>query len=296
MKTISALILFSALTAGWAQAKEPTAVSEDLRTLETEMAGFFDAVRSAKTDTERLAYHDSLRVLTASMLSFPESFTYGFPKLTSMAVLTSDDGLFRIFNWNIPKDDNTHTYGCFFMWKSERRKTSELHWSELTPIRENGASLVNTYMTPEKWKGALYYEIVTVSQKKDTYYLLLGWDGANGVINRKIIEAVTFNGDKVRLGAPVFKVDKGSPKRFIMEYSEEVMASLRYRKSEKRIVFDHLAPRAPGLEGNPAFYGPDLTFDAFVLENGKWVFQQNVEVTMSKEESNRPYKDPRRVP
>jgi hypothetical protein len=97
------------------------------------------------------------------------------------------------------------------------------------------------------------------------------------------------------MGAPVFNVEKGSPKRFIMEYADDVSASIKYRAGEKRFVFDHLAPRGPGLEGNPAFYGPDLTFDAFVYEKGKWVFESNVYITLDKEDGARPYIDPARL-
>ncbi len=291
-KLISIFLFLTALPAGWLHASSP---QEELQALEAEIFEFQERLRSSTDEPTRLLYHDSLRAAFRAALSIPESFDYPFDRLTRMAVLTSDDQLFRVFNWNVPKDNGTHLYGAFFMWKEEKRKDTELHWVELQQVREDNSSYINKYMTPEQWKGALYYEVITVTHKKDTYYLLLGWDGANGVINRKIIEPVTLHKDKVRLGSPVFVVDRGSPKRFVMEYSEEVSVSLKFRKAENRIVFDHLAPRAQGLEGNPAFYGPDLTFDAFVYDKGKWVFEPNVEVTLGREESRRPYIDPRRT-
>lgn len=286
------LVLFSALPAGWVYGTSPL---EELRSIESEIVAFHDRLRASQDESERLLLHDSMRYAMRAALSIPESFDYPFDRLKKMAVLSSDDGIFRVINWNVPKDNGTHIYGAFFMWKEEKRKEDELHWVELEQVMDDRGNYINKYMTPEQWKGALYYEVITVKHKRDTYYLLLGWDGANSVINRKIIEPVTLRGDKVRLGAPVFVVDKGNPKRFIMEYSEEVSASLKYRKGEDRIVFDHLAPRAQGLEGNPAFYGPDLTFDAFVYDKGKWVFEPNVEVTLGREESKRPYIDPRRT-
>lgn len=270
-------------------------LSSDLIELEAEIVDLQEQLKSSKTDQDRLAYHDSLRQVMMAVLSIEESFEYPFSMLKYMAVLTSDDKLMRIFNWNVPLENGTHMYGAFLMWKTDKRKNPELFWTELTPIKEDGTSLTNKYMKPEAWKGALYYDLITVDYKRDKYYMLLGWDGANNVINRKVIEVVTLNKDKVRFGAPVFKMEKSSPKRFIMEYSEEVSASLKFRKDENRIVFDHLAPRAQGLEGNPAFYGPDLTFDAFVFEKGNWVFESNVYVTMGKDDAKRPYIDPRRI-
>lgn len=267
---------------------------ENLAVLEAEAIGFQERMASASTDVERSALHDSLRMVFSEALSIPESFSYPFSGLKYMANLRSDDGRVRILNWNVPFDDGTHTYGAFVQWADDAKKIAALNWIELTPSQRLDPGYTNKYLTPEKWKGALYYEIITVGKKRDAYYLLLGWDGADGLINRKIIEPLEVKGDKLRFGAPVFKVEKGSPKRFVMEYGDDVSASLRYRKSESRIVFDHLAPRQQGLEGNPAFYGPDLTFDAFVFDKGQWQFQSNVDVTLSKEDSARPWIDPQR--
>jgi len=294
MRTAITIIL-CCLPAGWALAKEAP-FNERLQALEQEIVHHLQQLKDAPIESVRYLYHDSLRMAFAEALSIEGSFDYPFDRIKTMSVLTSDDGLFRLFNWNLPNDDGTHFYGCFFQWKSTRKKDAEVNWVELTIDPDDRPLSANKYMTPEKWKGALYYDVITVNHKKNHYYLLLGWDGADALINRKVIEPITFSGGKVRLGAPVFKVDRGSPKRHVLEYSEEVMVSLKYHKGEKRIVFDHLAPRAAGLEGNPAFYGPDLTFDAFVYDNGKWVLESNVNVTLSREQSQRPYIDPRLRP
>ena len=282
---------------GWMTCAAPVHAQsplENLALLEEEAVAFQNRMAAATTDAERSQLHDSLRMVFSAALSIPESFSYPFSELKYMANLRSDDGKLRILNWNVPFDDGTHTYGAFVQWEDDSKKDPSLNWIELTPAQRLDPGYANKYMTPEKWKGALYYEIITVGKKRDVYYVLLGWDGADGLINRKVIEPLEVKGDKLRFGAPVFKVDKGSPKRFIMEYSDDVSASLRYRKAEGRIVFDHLAPRQQGLEGNPAFYGPDLTFDAFVLEKNQWQFQSNVDVTLSKEDSARPWIDPQR--
>ncbi len=282
---------------GWMNAPiaaHAQSASDDLVALEAEALGIQERLATSTSDANRRALHDSLRAVFSAALSIPESFDYPFDGLKYIANLRSDDDRLRILNWNVPFEDGTHTYGAFVQWKSDDKKTESLNWIELTPGTQADAGFANKYLTPEKWKGALYYEIITVGKKHDVYYILLGWDGADGLINRKIIEPLQINGEKLRFGAPVFKVEKGSPKRYVMEYSDDVSASLRYRKAENRIVFDHLAPRQQGLEGNPAFYGPDLTFDAFVLEKGQWQFQSNVDVTLNKEDSARPWIDPQR--
>ena len=111
-------------------------------------------------------------------------------------------------------------------------------------------------------------------------------------VTRKIIDVLSFQGDKIRLGAPMFKTDKGTKKRYIIHYSSEVMVSLKYYKKQKRIVFDHVAPRDPMMTGVYAYYGPDMSFDCFNLIKGKWVMESNIDVTNGK--SDKPYFDPKK--
>lgn len=263
-----------------------------LQVIEQEIIDYQEKIKLSKRNTDLMAYHDTLRHIMSEVLTIPESFDYPFSRLRHMAVLMSPDKRLRLFNWNIPLEDDLHTYGCFVAWK-ERSKDKEFNWVELEDKTEHEASMLRRFLTPETWAGALYYDIISVGSKRKAYYTLLGWDGADGLTNRKVIEVIELRGDKIRLGAAIFDIPKENPKRFMMTYSEEVSASLKYHTEEERIVLDHLSPRAPGLEGNAAFYGPDLTYDAFVLEKGKWVFQENVYVTMGKEDSRRPYIDPR---
>lgn len=50
------------------------------------------------------------------------------------------------------------------------------------------------------------------------------------------------------------------------------------KKKSKMIVFDHLVPIDPNLEGVYQFYIPEVfTYDAFIFENGKWRFYSNVD-------------------
>jgi len=67
---------------------------------------------------------------------------------------------------------------------------------------------------------------------------------------------------------------------------------MKYREDEKRIIFDHLAPRDPIMEGIFSTYGPDGTFDGWILSKGKWNFAENVDARLDKDK--RPYKDPRK--
>jgi hypothetical protein len=57
---------------------------------------------------------------------------------------------------------------------------------------------------PERWYGALYYEVIPVKKGGRTLYTLLGWKGYSKAETRKVIEMLSFKGGKPRFGAPVF--------------------------------------------------------------------------------------------
>lgn len=264
-----------------------------LESLELRLVRYSEGLRNAKADTERLQYDDSLKTVVEEILSTPASMQYPFSNVKWMGVLTSSDLKVRMYTWNIPNDDLSNTYRCYLQYVTNPKK-QEIHWVALEDVVGDFENLTQKFMTPEKWQGALYYEIIPVSNKGKTFYTLLGWDGRDAITNRKIIDVLHFNGDKVRLGMAVFKIEKGSPKRFYLDYAEDSSVSLRYNAKQKRIIFDHLAPSHPSMAGNPAFYGPDLTFDAFLLEKGEWVLENNVEITLGKDDIKNPYIDPRR--
>lgn len=265
----------------------------NLEQLENNIVRYQLTMSKLRDDDQMRAYNDSLRTTIIAVLNSEGAFDYPFSKVKSMSILKPESKAFRLFNWNIPLMDQTHDYACFILIPTDVKK-GIYNWVEFENKTPFNANVSQKYLTPEKWQGALYYNIIELKKGKKIYYTLLGWDGADALINRKVIEVLQFNGDKIRLGAPIFKMERANPKRYELAYADEVMVSLKFDEKEDRIVFDHLSPRSPGLEGNPAFMGPDLTFDAFIMEKGKWVFATDVYVTLGKEQSKRPYIDPRK--
>lgn len=265
----------------------------DFIPLEERMIECVDGMRSTDSDEVRRQYSDSLRMVIIEALNSEGCLGHPFEIAQNISILTNKDQTVKLFNWNLPFNDQTHKYFGFILWLEDEKK-GITNWVELTDNVEDFASVENKYLTPEKWQGALYYDLIEVKKsRKKGQYILLGWDGLDALTSRKIIEVITMQKGKVRLGAPIFDYPKRRPKRFAIDYSEEVMVSLKYHSKDMRIVFDHVAPRAPGLEGNPAFYGPDLTFDCFQYDKGKWVYEADIDITLNKDQSKRPYNDPR---
>lgn len=198
----------------------------------------------------------------------------------------SEDRYFRILNWNVRLDDGRFKYHCLVQTKT---KTIDLI-DKTEEIRNPEAA----GLTPSKWYGAHYYEIVKVKRRKKTYYTLLGWKGNDRLTTKKVIEVFRFSAkDELQLGDNVFDMAGKSPKRVIFEYAAEVSMSLKYDPQQKRIIFDHLSPRSSDLAGQFQFYSPDLSYDAFRLKKGKWKFEEDIDARNPGNIRDKQFKEPK---
>lgn len=212
------------------------------------------------------------------------SIDFNFDSLKECSRIRSSDGKVRIITWNIYKSDESYFYfgfvqlrtpnGCEtfkLIDKSSSIKSPELHTA--------GA---------DKWFGMLYYSIVDCGD----YYTLLGWDGNDKLIKRKFIDVLYFKNGNPVFGKDVFEFPNKNPKRVMFEYSSEVSMSLKYYPAYKRIVFDHLAPRDPMMEGQYQFYGPDFSVDALKFSKGKWKFEADYNILNEKNKNDNIVVDP----
>jgi hypothetical protein len=122
---------------------------------------------------------------------------------------------------------------------------------------------------------------------------LIGWDGKDNLTTRKIIDAITITGEKIRLGATLFEYAGETRKRIILEYSNDVSASVKYHPKKDCIVMDHLSPKNPIMTGIYADYGPDGTYSLFILKKGKWIYMDEIDISQFAEGNDRPFRDPR---
>lgn len=264
----------------------------NLRNSERELTDIFKEISQAGTDSLKLSasreFLDRLRLA----LQIEGSVEYPWDSLKNVARITSPDGLFRIYNWNVPLVSGGNRYFCLLQFRKA--------WKKIPPVALHDFS--DSIAEPEKytgdslhWYGALYYCIIPYTLRdKSTSYILLGWDGISHELCSKVIDVLTFKSS----GSPVFgaKVfpDYGEGKltRIIFRYSSSATMSLRYRMqtipgkpiwnsrkkeyesddvSLKMIVFDHLMPVDPQLEGQYKFYIPSSeTAEGFRYENYSW--------------------------
>ena len=124
----------------------------------------------------------------------------------------------------------------------------------------------------------MYYEVLLQHQGNRPVYTLLGWDGADNIRTRKVVETLSISGSKLKFGVPIISAGRSSTKRYILEYSDQVSAILQWREDLGMIVMDHLSPPSSDLEGQTSFYGPDMSYDGFIWKKNHWVLQEDVDV------------------
>jgi len=216
-----------------------------------------------------------------------------------MAAVQSGDRRLKVFTWNWAQSNRTSSYGGVVAF--QRSEDAPLELTELYDDSSADAPSTQAAVSSSDWHGALYFDMVPDPVDKDTW-MLLGWDDADAMVTRKVIEPIQIRGRGIRFGAPTLNGTMGMARRWVLEFADAVQVSLRYQPEKKgkdghprRIVFDHLAPSEPHLTGITAYYGPDMTFDAFVpgkKANSPWQLAPNT-APIQALPSDRPFVDPR---
>jgi hypothetical protein len=269
---------------------------DNVESFEDSLVTSLEQIRTAKTLKEKLVLNTRFENTLRKALRYDEAFTYKFNALSKvMSTKTSPDNVFRIFNWNIEVPDiQEHYFFCLVM-KYDSRK-GEYVIIELYDKSKYAARVEYTVHNDKKWFGALYYEIIPVKKGLNTIYTLLGWDGNNRMSNKKIIETMSFQGkDKIKFGLPIFKQDEDTKRRVVFQYSKKATISVKYKliKRKEYIIFDHLSPMSGQLAGIPDYLVPDLSFDAFVLENGKWNYLKDFDARTGKSRNDKFFIQPK---
>jgi hypothetical protein len=239
-----------------------------------------------------------------SILSEPNSFEkYEFDSLKQyLSILRSPDNKFRIIHWHIEKSDGTFEYFGFLQSiHTEIKKTGFMRKTrtdivQLYPLIDKSAEIKNpdnNISDNKKWFGMRYYRILHNKTKTKDYYTLLGWDGNDKFSQKKIIDVLTFDKTGIpRFGADIFNYNKRFPKRVIFEYSSTCSMSLKYNDRKDSIVFGHLAPIKPNLEGQYQYYCSDMSFDGFGFKKGKWNYGEDLNIVNEKDDKDKFYGDP----
>jgi len=212
-------------------------------------------------------------------LKTEHSFSYPFDSLKSVSKLYAPDSSFRIFSWQIERDESYfRQFGAIQL----NTKDGSLELIPLYDQSDNAENPVDSIRSNKNWIGALYYNIVMKEYKGKKYYTLLGYDDNDMASTKKWIEVLTFdNNNQPVFGGRYFDYKQDSIKpaqpayRFCLEYKKDTRARLNYDPEMDMIVFDHLISESN--EPNKKFtLIPDGDYEGFKWSNGKWIHVDNV--------------------
>lgn len=226
-------------------------------------------------DSVRLEINDSIRFIIDSYVKSDTLFNHRFINIRYLGQITSSDSLVKIITWNLILKSGQSRYFCYFIRKQEAGKANKIYRLD-TLCRRNNIITDTTY-NEQNWYGALYYDIKPYVIDNNRFWVLLGIDYGDQLITKKIIDVLSFSKkDSIIFGKKWF--DSGEKRKFrdVLEYSSSGIMTLRFT-SDSSIVFDHLVPFKPDLQGNRQFYGPDYSYDAYYYKDGIWKLTINVD-------------------
>lgn len=241
----------------------------------------YSEIQEADTDAQRLALSEQLSSSMVSHWSNHQLEDDVGEKLGSvMGFASAGIGKERLtlISWNVELKNQTHAYGAVVVFSGRKgeQQAQSLQFKRSTTLRPTLNE--KSRYTAKEWPGAVYYEALLQYQGNRPVYTLLGWDGADNIRTRKVIETLSVSGSKLKFGVPIISAGRGSTKRYILEYSDQVSAILQWREDLEMIVMDHLSPPSPDLEGQTSYYGPDMSYDGFAWKKNQWVLEEDVDV------------------
>ena len=272
----------------------------------------FGRVGSAATDNER--YHASEEAVTLLSQALDEegSERWQWQLPQSVSVLTSPDGLLRVFSWAVVRDDGE--YECFGAVQYYNDHEEEYQYRVLHDKSDELVNREESVLSADNWFGAIYQELIQTSTGDRTYYTLLGWTGVDNLTDRRVIEPVALRQGEPQFGAPLFRRERNL-RRVVLEYREgaavqlayeeqtvqqvvrervKVRGSNRYRTVEKTkdhrermIIFDEVEPQVAGMEGLFQYYVPSGLELAYAWVDGKWEQRQGAQGRLKDKKLNK---------
>ncbi len=207
-------------------------------------------------------------------LTTPNSFHYPFDSLITVSRLYAPDSSFRIFSWQIEKDQSYYRqYGAIQM----NTPDGSLKLLPLIDMSDFTSRPADSVRTNKNWIGAIYYGIVMKEFQNNKFYTLLGYDDNDLITTRKWIEVLHFDNNNTPLfGGKFFDYDEDSLKpaqpayRFALEYKKDGRARMNYDAEMDMIIFDHLVSESNETQKKFTLI-PDGDYEGFQWKNGKWV-------------------------
>ncbi|MBS1599903.1 MAG: hypothetical protein JST75_16875 [Bacteroidetes bacterium] len=248
---------------------------KDFAKREDSLKPLADNIVFADQPGQRLKSDSNFTRILVRALKEKNSFYYSFDSLQTISRLYSPDSAFRIFTWQIKKDEYIYLQrGAIQM----RTPDGSLKLFGLHDVSMFTAKARDSVRTINNWIGAVYYRIILKTYNNKKIYTLLGFDDYTISSNKKWMEVLTFNpnGEPV-FGGPYFsfkddsiKKEKQATVRFNIEYKKEANTRFNYDPEMDMIVYDELISETEEPDRKSTLV-PDGDFEGFKWVDGKWL-------------------------
>jgi hypothetical protein len=239
----------------------------------------FEIVNAPEPNQRFRADSFFIRLLVRT-LKIPNSFYYPFDSLQTISKLYAPDSSFRIFTWQIKKDEYV-----YFQRGAIQMRTADGSL-KLFPLHDFSTFTdkpMDSVRGPSNWIGAIYYRIIQKKFNGKDIYTLLGFDDFTINSNKKWMEVLTFNGEgQPVFGGPYFSFKNDSAKgnknlaaRFYIQYKKEAVTSFNYDTTLNMIVYDHLISESDEPNRKETFV-PDGDYEGFKWQDGQWLHVSKV--------------------
>jgi hypothetical protein len=253
----------------------------DLQTLQTKedsLKRLSDQIVLGREAADRFRADSSFTRVLVRALKTSNSFYFPFDSLATISRLYAPDSSFRIFSWQVVRDEQLHRrHGAIQI------KTSDGSL-KLFPLIDRSFlinSPADTVTNHEWWIGSIYYRIILKENNGRKVYTLLGYDENTMRSTKKRIEVLTFN----PAGEPVFggsyfsfredKEPRPDQARFWIEYKKEGNARMQFDEELDLILYDHLISETNEPQKKYTFI-PDGDYEGFKWTGGRWVHVDKV--------------------
>ncbi len=217
-------------------------------------------------------------------LKTPFSFQYTFDSLKAIKHITSPDGRFKFFSWQIDLGDGTYRQRGAMQLPTTNGQLKLLPFFDNSDFVQNNTLGVNGR---KQWIGAIYYDIIPIQYNNETIYTLLGYDENTNTISKKIIEVLRFVDNEPVLGGDYFSYSTdptypiGKVDRFIYSYKKGSNAIIKYDAPKNMIQLSELASTENDLKKTETLV-PSGNFKYFSWINNKWELSVLEEVKKKK--------------
>lgn len=212
-------------------------------------------------------------------LQIPYSFDFKFDSLTTISIQYPPDSSFRIFTWQLMRDEDYYRHKGVIQMNTKDGKLLRYPLFDVSDFTEKPEDSVRNV---QNWIGALYYKIIQTTHNSRPYYTLLGFDDNDMTSTKKWIEVLQFSpkGEPV-FGAEAFFTFKddttkmADKHRFSLEYKKDGRARMNFDQDLQLIIYDHLISET-NEPARKSTLIPDGDYEGFVWKAGKWLHVDKV--------------------